>query len=66
MLGDIKPVGDGVREIRFFFGPGYRVYFVQEGESAALLLAGGDKSSQGRDIANARELAAEWRRDGSL
>jgi len=56
-LGDVKPVGDGVHELRMFFGPGYRVYFMQQGEVVILLLAGGDKDSQSRDIERAKELA---------
>ena len=60
-LGDVKPVGDGVHELRMFFGPGYRVYFMQHGEVVILLLAGGDKDSQSRDIEHAKELARDAR-----
>jgi putative addiction module killer protein len=55
--GDVKPVGEGISEIRIDYGPGYRVYFVQRGTAYVVLLAGGDKKSQGRDIAKALELA---------
>ena len=55
--GDVRPVGEGVSEIRIDYGPGYRVYFVQLGQSLVVLLAGGDKDSQERDIRRALELA---------
>ena len=58
-LGDVKTVGDGVSEMRVDIGPGYRLYFTRRGEVLILLLCGGDKSSQPRDIALARRLAGE-------
>lgn len=57
-LGDHK-FFDGIGEFRFNFGPGYRVYFVKQGETVIMLLAGGDKDSQERDIARAKEIAKE-------
>jgi putative addiction module killer protein len=57
ILGDIKPVGDGVFEMREFFGPGWRMYFVKRGAVLVVMLGGGDKTSQARDIATAQKLA---------
>ncbi|HMN76153.1 MAG TPA: type II toxin-antitoxin system RelE/ParE family toxin [Burkholderiaceae bacterium] len=57
--GDAKPIGEGVRELRIDHGPGYRVYFVQRGSECVILLADGDKSSQDRDIRNAKTLARQ-------
>ena len=54
--GDVRPVGEGVSEIRIDYGPGYRVYFVQRGDALVVLLAGGNKDSQERDIRRALEL----------
>lgn len=56
-LGDCAPVGEGVSELRIHYGPGYRVYFVQRDLEVVVLLAGGDKSSQSKDIKRAQELA---------
>ena len=58
-LGDVKPVGDGVSELRVDLGPGYRVYFVQRGGHLVVVLAGGNKSTQTRDIQRAKQLAKE-------
>lgn len=58
-LGDAKSVGDGVSELRFAFGPGYRVYFTRRGTVIVILLCGGDKDSQRRDIERAQAMAKE-------
>ena len=55
--GDVEPVGEGVSELRVDYGPGYRVYFVRRGPALVILLAGGDKRTQNRDIRRAIELA---------
>ena len=59
--GDVRPVGEGVSELRVNFGPGYRVYYWQRGNEMVVLLAGGDKDSQGRDISRAIELSRQYR-----
>jgi len=58
--GDVAPVGDGVSELRIHAGPGYRIYFQQRGDVLIVLLCGGDKGSQVRDIKLAKRLAKEW------
>ncbi len=59
LLGDVKPVGAGISELRIDYGPGYRLYFVQRGDMLIILLCGGDKRTQRRDIARAKALATE-------
>ena len=59
--GDAKPVGDGIFEMRVHHGPGYRLYFLREG-TTVVVLCGGDKGSQRRDIERAGRLAKDWRR----
>ena len=58
-LGDVAPVGEGVSEMRIFYGPGYRIYFVQRGSELIVLLCGGDKATQRADIDEAKALAKE-------
>ena len=58
--GDVAPVGEGIGELRIHFGPGYRVYFRKRGKTVIILLCGGDKSSQAKDIKMAKKLAGEW------
>ncbi|TNC99641.1 MAG: hypothetical protein FD121_137 [Gallionellaceae bacterium] len=58
-LGDCEPVGEGVSEMRIHYGPGYRVYFVKRGMEIVILLAGGNKSTQSKDIKTALEIARQ-------
>ncbi|MDE1996752.1 MAG: type II toxin-antitoxin system RelE/ParE family toxin [Rhizobiaceae bacterium] len=60
-LGDVKFVGDGVGEMRIDYGPGYRIYFIRNGQVVIVLLCGGDKSTQQKDIGEAKRLAKEWK-----
>lgn len=60
-FGDCEPVGDGISELRLHFGPGYRVYFLKDGASLVVLLCGGDKSTQSKDIRKAKKIADDWR-----
>lgn len=62
LAGDVPPVGEGVSELRIHYGPGYRVYFQQLGPQLVILLCGGDKSRQSRDIELAKYLARRWSR----
>ena len=59
LAGDVKPVGSGVSELRIDYGPGYRVYFKRKGDDVVILLAGGDKRTQDRDIQRALALARD-------
>lgn len=59
--GDVKPIGEGLSELRIDYGPGYRVYFMRRGPMIVVLLCGGDKGSQDRDIALAKNIAAQWK-----
>jgi len=56
--GDAKPIGDGISELRIDYGPGYRIYYIQRGQMIIVLLCVGDKSSQNKDIALAKTMAA--------
>ena len=58
--GDARPVGEGISELRIHHGPGYRIYFHQRGNTVVILLCGGNKSTQTKDIKTARRLASEW------
>ena len=59
LFGDVKPVGEGLSELRIDHGPGYRVYFARRGDILVILLCGGDKGSQARDIARAKAMAEQ-------
>lgn len=61
--GDVKSIGSGVSELRLDVGPGYRVYYLRDGDVLILLLCGGDKSTQQNDIDKAHRLAEQWRND---
>jgi len=60
-FGDVKPVGEGVSELRIDYGPGYRVYLARHGKTLVLLLSGGDKRTQNKDIKRAIEMARQWK-----
>lgn len=60
-FGDHRSVGDGISELRLFFGAGYRVYYTQQGSQVVIVLCVGDKSSQTKDIQLAKQIALEWR-----
>ncbi len=60
LTGDVEPVGHRVSELRIHYGPGYRVYFQKRGNTIIVLLCGGDKSTQAKDIKAAKRLAEEW------
>ena len=60
-FSNVKPLGGGISELRIDYGPGYRVYYIERNGMIILLLAGGDKSTQERDITKARKLAQEWK-----
>jgi putative addiction module killer protein len=59
-VGDVAPVGEGISELRIHYGPGYRIYFHRRGNTVIILLCGGDKNSQAKDIKTAKRLVDEW------
>lgn len=61
LAGDSEPVGEGISEARIHYGPGYRLYYLRRGPVLIVMLAGGDKSSQDRDIKAAKRIAKDWR-----
>jgi len=63
LAGDVKPVGQGISELRIDYGPGYRVYFQKRGNLIIILLCGGDKSTKAKDIKTAKRLSDEWREE---
>jgi putative addiction module killer protein len=60
LAGDAAPVGEGISELRIHYGPGYRIYFQRRGNTIIVLLCGGDKGSQAKDIRTAKRLAGAW------
>lgn len=62
LFGDTEPIGDGLSELRIHYGPGYRVYYKKEGQTVYLLLCGGDKSTQSKDIKKAKEYWKDHKR----
>ena len=58
--GDAQPVGDGISELRIHYGPGYRIYYRKRGNTVLILLCGGDKGGQAKDIRTAKRLSGEW------
>lgn len=60
-FGDSEPIGDGLSEARIHYGPGYRVYFMQQGDQIVVLLCGGDKATQPKDIKQAKRIAQAWK-----
>lgn len=59
-IGDVEPIGHGISELRIHYGPGYRIYFQKRKNTVIVLLCGGDKSTQEKDIKTAKRLAKEW------